>query len=151
MSRAVALTFALLVAGGVAFAVEVDGFPVKLKAPLPLGGDAVDVAFKAYTASVGVKDAVILSGHAVSHLPHECFRVVVTLRFYDVYADRKDIFDPACLQLEFKGMPPERPVRWRKILRSAHDEKGFGWFARRKPVHTVQIHFEKFVPGAGEN
>jgi len=124
--------------------------PIKVGKPVSVGGEAVSVKFRPYTAKIGPDEGVVLKGQVLSRLPHKFFKVQITIRMWDVYRERNDLFERGRADVTFDSLVPSVPKRWQAVLVSPHKEGLIEPFAHPDPIYTVIVQFVKHVPGVKE-
>ena len=127
-------------------AATVEGRRVEVGEKCPAGGNAVDVAFTLFHAALGPDKGLVASGYAKSNLPSEWYKVTLTIRFWDVYAERKDLFERACATVVIDRPKPGVRVKWRAILWSPHKEGRVEAFVHPKPIYTIHAAFTPSLP-----
>jgi len=128
-----------LAATALGFEATVEGYRVQVGGKLPAQGEAVAVDFALYEATLGPDKGVVASGCAVSRLPHEWYQVTITIRFWDVYRDRNQLFERAYAKVVLDKPVPGKRVRWRAILWSPHMKDTVEPFNQPNPIYTVHV------------
>ena len=124
----------------------VEGYRLKVGKPVPATGEAIAVEFRLHEATLGPQKGVVASGYATSSLPHEWFKVTITIRFWDVYRERNDLFERARATVVLDRPKPGQRVKWRAILWSPHKKGHVEPFAQPKPIYSVGVEFEPCMP-----
>ena len=143
---ALALLVACLAASAWAQSATVEGYKVKVGKRLAPSGEAVAVEFRLHEATLGPQGGVVASGYAVSSLPHEWFKITITIRFWDVYRERNDLFERARATVVLDKPKPGQRVKWRAILWSPHKKGSIEPFAQPNPIYTVAVDFASCMP-----
>ena len=139
----IVLVLLLICLGTRAYGVEVDGYDVKIIKPALAGGDVVALTFKLYEIEVGPDKGLAASGYAVSRLPSEWYNVTITIRFWDVYAKRKDVFERARAIIVLDKPKPGCKVKWRAILWPPKGPGRMKPFVNPRPIYTITTEFEQ--------
>ena len=145
---AIGLGVCLATSVAMAQTVTVDGYRVNVGKPMPMAGPAVAVDFRLFAAELGPNKGAVASGYAISSLPSEWYKVTITIRFWDVYAQRKDIFERARATVVLDRPKPGRRVKWRALLWSPHKRNELEPFANPRPIHTIHVEFTPQLPKA---
>jgi len=122
--------------------------PIKVGKPVSVGGEAVSVKFRAYTAKVGPDEGIVLRGQVLSRLPHKFFKVQVTIQMWDVYRKDKYLWKRGSANVVFEELVPNVPKRWEAVIKTDWNE--VNPFAKPDPIYTVIVQFVKQVAGADE-